>query len=126
VALSGIIERVLTKLRKDPLSFEFRKPVDPKFAPDYYEVITTPMDIGTMLARSREKDYVSLEDFYTDFHLMVSNCHRYNDGRNPGLPPAVDQLLEMLNQEMKKVRTFTMTHGHWRVAYQSINQSINH
>jgi hypothetical protein len=104
VALCGIIEKALTVLRKEPLSFEFRKPVDPVFAPDYYQVITTPMDIGTMLVRSREKDYTTLEDFHNDFQLMVSNCHQYNAGKNPGLPPAADALVVLLNNELKKVR----------------------
>lgn len=39
-------------------------------------------------------EYKSREDFRHDVWQITYNAHKYNDGRNPGIPPIADMLLE--------------------------------
>lgn len=45
--------------------------------PDYYSVITQPMDMGTMRKRLDEGFYPSMDAFVADFRLIVQNAHKY-------------------------------------------------
>ncbi|KAK7057323.1 hypothetical protein R3P38DRAFT_2840584 [Favolaschia claudopus] len=56
----------------------FLKPVSKAEVPDYYEVITTPMDLQTMLKKVKQKQYKSKREFKDDLDLIWSNCFTYN------------------------------------------------
>ena len=43
-------------------------------APDYYDLIKTPMDISHMEKKLKKCEYFSKSQFETDVALMVSNC----------------------------------------------------
>ena len=47
------------------LSHIFREPVKPTadFAPDYFNIIKNPMDLGTVRSKLRNGDYISVEEF---------------------------------------------------------------
>jgi len=45
---------------------------------DYYKVITTPMDMGTIKRRLESFYYVSAQECIDDFNLMFANCYKYN------------------------------------------------
>lgn len=77
------------------VSYLFLKPVSKKEAPDYYEIIKRPMDLSRIKEKVRKMEYKSREDFRHDVWQITFNAHRYNDGRNPGIPPLADQLLEI-------------------------------
>ncbi|KAL0573610.1 Transcriptional activator spt7 [Marasmius crinis-equi] len=56
----------------------FLKPVLKAEAPDYYDVIHTPMDFQTMLKKVKQKQYKSKKEFKDDLDLIWSNCLTYN------------------------------------------------
>ncbi|KAI9654868.1 MAG: Transcriptional activator spt7 [Alyxoria varia] len=53
--------------------------VKQKDAPDYYKVITEPMDIGTMLKKIKQHQYRSKAQFVHDLDRIWENCLFYND-----------------------------------------------
>ncbi|EED85385.1 predicted protein [Postia placenta Mad-698-R] len=56
----------------------FLKPVSKAEVPDYYDVITNPMDLQTMLKKVKQKQYKSKKEFKDDLDLIWSNCFTYN------------------------------------------------
>ncbi|KAH9922095.1 uncharacterized protein B0H18DRAFT_1121112 [Fomitopsis serialis] len=56
----------------------FLKPVSKTDVPDYYEVISNPMDLQTMLKKAKQKQYKSKREFKDDLDLIWSNCFTYN------------------------------------------------
>ncbi|KAK3997378.1 homeotic protein female sterile [Cladorrhinum sp. PSN332] len=57
----------------------FKDPVDPQRdgVPDYFDVITKPMDLSTMKAKMDAKEYTSEDEFLTDMNQIFSNCYTY-------------------------------------------------
>jgi len=70
-------------------SAPFHRPVDPVAlkCPDYLNIIKTPMDLGTALARLEgrggRRAYARPHDFRDDVRLMFSNCRTYNKAGTP-------------------------------------------
>mmetsp|Transcript_19363 Transcript_19363/g.53948 ORF Transcript_19363/g.53948 Transcript_19363/m.53948 type:complete len:421 (-) Transcript_19363:278-1540(-) len=56
----------------------FDRPVDTTVVPDYYKVVKTPMDLGTMLQKINEAEYSRPADFATDMRQVWYNCKLYN------------------------------------------------
>ncbi|MED6142970.1 hypothetical protein PIB30_002256 [Stylosanthes scabra] len=96
VGLANILESIVDAIVKDryDLSYLFVKPVSKKEAPDYLDIIERPMDFSRIRERVRNMEYKSREDFRHDVWQITYNAHKYNDGRNPGIPPIADKLLE--------------------------------
>ena len=44
--------------------------------PDYYDVITHPMDMKTVDEKIKRNSYSNSEDALADFKLMFNNCRR--------------------------------------------------
>ncbi|KAL9240687.1 hypothetical protein vseg_014876 [Gypsophila vaccaria] len=96
VGLANILEEILDVLKaRVEISFLFQKPVSKKEAPDYLDIIERPMDLSTMKEKIRRLEYRSRDEFRHDVWQITYNAHMYNDGRNPGIPPLADQLLEI-------------------------------
>ncbi|KAK6945794.1 TAFII-230 TBP-binding [Dillenia turbinata] len=96
VGLSNVLERIVDTLKdRIEVSYLFLKPVSKKEAPDYLDIIKHPMDLSTIREKVRKMEYKSREDFRHDVWQITFNAHKYNDGRNPGIPPLADQLLEL-------------------------------
>ncbi|XWS09403.1 hypothetical protein CRYUN_Cryun40dG0082200 [Craigia yunnanensis] len=101
VGLSNILERIVETLRANTeVSYLFLKPVSKKEAPDYLDVVQRPMDLSTIRDKVRRMEYKDREDFRHDVWQIAYNAHMYNDGRNPGIPPLADQLLELCDYLM--------------------------
>lgn len=47
--------------------------------PDYYNVITSPMDLSTVEERLHQDQYITPKNFVDDLKLIFSNCRKYND-----------------------------------------------
>ena len=47
-------------------------------APDYYDVITKPMDFSTMSDKVEGHKYQGLDEMEEDFNQMIENCMNYN------------------------------------------------
>ncbi|CAM0909223.1 unnamed protein product [Alopecurus aequalis] len=96
VELSNILEKIVDHLRgQTALSILFLKPVTKKIAPDYYDEIERPMDLGTMRDKARKMEYKNREEFRHDMWQIAYNAHIYNETRHPHIPPMADQLLEI-------------------------------
>ncbi|KAL5705876.1 hypothetical protein ACHQM5_024110 [Ranunculus cassubicifolius] len=96
VGLANILESVVEGLKAAPeVSYLFMKPVSKKEAPDYLNVVKHPMDLSTIKEKVRKLEYKTREDFRHDVWQITFNAHQYNNGRNPGIPPLADQLLEL-------------------------------
>uniref|UniRef100_A0A8C6SIV4 Bromodomain testis-specific protein n=1 Tax=Neogobius melanostomus TaxID=47308 RepID=A0A8C6SIV4_9GOBI len=75
------LERVVLKaLWKHNFSWPFRQPVDAValHIPDYYKIITNPMDLGTIKKRLQNKYYWKAFECIKDFNAMFTNCYMYN------------------------------------------------
>lgn len=95
-ALNALLEMCVLDVINLEYSVVFRAPVKRREVPDYHLVVKKPMDLGTMQKKCRNCKYNSVEEFMADFKLLVSNCHLYNETRNPHLPPTADALLAHL------------------------------
>jgi hypothetical protein len=70
---------LIRQLRDEPISMVFRQPVSRKKGPQYYEVITQPMDIKTLEARLAEGAYGTLEEFANAMRLIWRNAFVFNE-----------------------------------------------
>ncbi|KAJ7597342.1 hypothetical protein C8J56DRAFT_316264 [Mycena floridula] len=70
----------LKKLTTNKHARFFQQPVDPirDQAPNYFQVITKPMDLSTMGAKLEAGKYQDRSQFKDDFLLMISNAKLYN------------------------------------------------
>lgn len=50
-----------------------------KLYPDYYEVISEPIDFLEIENKIRNEQYSSENDLIRDFKLMFANCRHYNE-----------------------------------------------
>ncbi|XP_004288581.1 PREDICTED: transcription initiation factor TFIID subunit 1 isoform X1 [Fragaria vesca subsp. vesca] len=96
VGLANILEHIVETLKERiEVSYLFLKPVSKKEAPDYLNFVERPMDLSTIREKVRKMEYKCREQFRHDVAQITINAHLYNDGRNPGIPPLADQLLEI-------------------------------
>ncbi|XJO77614.1 hypothetical protein BDV3_002171 [Batrachochytrium dendrobatidis] len=73
------LENVLTELKNyTEHSLPFLKPVQKREAPNYFDIIKCPMDLGTMSKKLKALQYNSKEDFANDLYLIWTNCMTYN------------------------------------------------
>ncbi|XP_047229927.1 bromodomain testis-specific protein isoform X3 [Girardinichthys multiradiatus] len=75
------LEKVVMKaLWKHQYSWPFRQPVDAVALglPDYYKIITYPMDLSTIKKRLENKYYWEVSECIKDFSAMFTNCYMYN------------------------------------------------
>lgn len=59
-------------------SWPFRKPVDQKKVPDYYDVIKNPMDLETAQKKLKNKEYTGRDEFRKDIMVIFENARTYN------------------------------------------------
>ncbi|KAL4820908.1 hypothetical protein BDW67DRAFT_74137 [Aspergillus spinulosporus] len=72
-------EKVLSELKAmTEHSSAFLTRVNKRDAPDYYNVIKHPMDLGTMTKKLKALQYKSKQEFVDDLNLIWSNCFKYN------------------------------------------------
>lgn len=76
LALPKYLDEILEKLKADPHALIFLNKVSKKDAPNYYDVIKHPMDLGTVAKKIPL--YRGLADFKADLDLIWDNCLEYN------------------------------------------------
>ncbi|KAJ3124423.1 Transcriptional activator spt7 [Nowakowskiella sp. JEL0407] len=78
-SLYAELTNVLTALKsyKDYVD-PFLQKVTRKEAPNYFNVIKTPMDLGTIAKKLKSKNYKSKMDFKKDLDLVWENCLTFN------------------------------------------------
>ncbi|MCL7050429.1 hypothetical protein MKW94_008576 [Papaver nudicaule] len=91
---------ILRKLMSHQSAWIFNEPVNPrKFnIPDYFTIITKPMDLGTVKRNLRTKSYLDSSAFAGDVRLTFSNAMLYN-------PPDDDvhRLAQELNSDFESL-----------------------
>ncbi|XP_039005999.1 transcription factor GTE12-like isoform X2 [Hibiscus syriacus] len=75
---------LLKALLKHPAAWVFNQPVDPKALgiPDYFSIIKTPMDLGTIKSKLAKNIYIGTDDFVADIRLTFANAMLYNPPSN--------------------------------------------
>ncbi|KAI0050843.1 hypothetical protein FA95DRAFT_1635331 [Auriscalpium vulgare] len=81
----------------------FIKPVSRADVPDYYDVISTPMDLQTMLKKVKQKQYKSKKEFKDDLDLIWSNCFTYNATENHPLRMCATRLKAKAERLLKPI-----------------------
>ena len=76
--INDLFEDIIQQCLDGPKSFIFAAPVSKKLYPDYYDRIEFPMDLSTMRAKTKRREYLKREDFIDDLNLIYSNSIRYN------------------------------------------------
>lgn len=72
-------EKVLSELKAmTEHSTAFLTRVNKRDAPDYYNIIKQPMDLGTMTKKLKALQYKSKQEFVDDLNLIWANCFKYN------------------------------------------------
>mmetsp|Transcript_18297 Transcript_18297/g.37033 ORF Transcript_18297/g.37033 Transcript_18297/m.37033 type:complete len:2677 (+) Transcript_18297:174-8204(+) len=74
--LTTLIEEVI-KIDKSKHGL-FSSPVPREEFPEYYEIITNPMDYGTMKEKLERGEYRSAQAMQKDFVLVMQNCLQFN------------------------------------------------
>ncbi|KAH3763138.1 bromodomain domain protein [Pelomyxa schiedti] len=71
---------IINSLRKHKLASVFNQPVNPQRdgAPDYFEVIKKPMDLGTIKEKLETGMYNEVRDFVEDVQQVWKNACMYN------------------------------------------------
>lgn len=78
VVLSTILEAILKEMRSLPSAQEFLFPVNAKKVPDYYNIVTRPMDLQTIRDNIRQKKYQTRKEFLEDVNQIYENSSLYN------------------------------------------------
>ncbi|KAL7582153.1 hypothetical protein Lser_V15G46198 [Lactuca serriola] len=104
--------KVIKRTMKLNAAEPFNKPVDPISLgiPDYFDIIKTPMDFGTICNNLENGvKYMNSGDVFKDVEYIWSNCVEYNKKG--------DVILEL----MKRVKTYFMKY--WKAAKLQIEQT---
>lgn len=77
VALMPTLEKLV---RQDPESLPFRQPVDAQALgiPDYFDIVTKPIDLGTIKMKLDRGEYKDPWEYVDDVWLMFENAWLYN------------------------------------------------
>ncbi|XP_076931505.1 uncharacterized protein LOC143596684 [Bidens hawaiensis] len=97
---------VIKKVMKMDASEPFNVPVNPVALGilDYFDVIKTPMDFGTICSNLESSiKYMNSEDVYKDVQFIWENCYKYN---NKG-----DYILELMKRVKKNFSKFWSAAG---------------
>ena len=73
--------------------------------PDYYEVITNPMDMTTINSKIKTNAYPTLDACIADFRVMFANCRKYNEEGSEIYKDATT-LEKILLNKAKEIGTF--------------------
>lgn len=98
----GQLLHILNEMQNHQSSWPFQRPVSQDEVPDYYNVITEPMDLETMEKRLEQDHYGSPEDFVRDAKLIFTNCRRYNNESTSYWKNA-NKLEKFMNQKLKEI-----------------------
>lgn len=95
--------KLLHKLMTKREAYVFREPVNRNKFPQYYEVISNPMDLGTIKTKLENNVYASSAAFAEDVRRVWENCYQFN-------PPESDyyryakKLHDVFEDELQKMQ----------------------
>jgi hypothetical protein len=70
---------IVNDIRRVKRFSEFLRPVDPDVYPDYFKVVTRPMDLETLLWRINSDHYGVVDEFIEDFECIVTSAEEFNE-----------------------------------------------
>lgn len=75
-----VARRMMTNLMKCKNAWIFNEPVNPEKNGilDYFDIITNPMDFGTIDSNLKQHKYPNMQSFLSDVELVFDNCFTYN------------------------------------------------
>ncbi|KAH7360378.1 histone acetyltransferase GCN5-like protein [Rhexocercosporidium sp. MPI-PUGE-AT-0058] len=73
------LRRFLGEVQNHKQAWPFLHPVNRDEVPDYYNVITSPMDLSLAEEKLHQDRYLAPKDLVDDLKLIFSNCRKYND-----------------------------------------------
>ncbi|KAI0101607.1 histone acetyltransferase GCN5 [Nemania sp. FL0031] len=73
------LRRFLSQIQFHKQAWPFLNPVNRDEVADYYNVITSPMDLSTIEDKLEHDLYAAPKDLVSDLKLIFSNCRQYND-----------------------------------------------
>ncbi|PPD72050.1 hypothetical protein GOBAR_DD31052 [Gossypium barbadense] len=97
---------VIKKVMKMEAAAPFNEPVNPEALgiPDYFDIIDTPMDFGTICNNLESGDkYIDSEDVFKDVQYIWDNCCKYN---NKG-----DAILDLMRRVKKNFMKYWTAAG---------------
>lgn len=92
--------------RRHPRSLPFRKPVDPValgIYPAYNQIITHPMDLGTIKTQIDNNFYTSKDDLIADIQLVWNNAKKFNP-KGHGIYEAAEFLEKFTHERTDKIK----------------------
>ncbi|KAK9241039.1 Bromodomain-containing protein [Lipomyces kononenkoae] len=71
---------MIRSLKRLKDAYPFLVPVDPikLNVPDYFKIVSHPMDLSTMEKKLSSSQYSTVDQFVADFDLMIANCIKFN------------------------------------------------
>ncbi|KAI1790367.1 hypothetical protein LXA43DRAFT_511803 [Ganoderma leucocontextum] len=105
-SLEGLLHdlRMVTMDNRDAEAF--LKPVAKSEVPDYYDYITTPMDLQTMLKKVKQRHYKSKQEFKDDLDQIWSNCFQYNATEDHPLRQCASRLSLKAERLLKNITDY--------------------
>ncbi|RPD57818.1 hypothetical protein L226DRAFT_575970 [Lentinus tigrinus ALCF2SS1-7] len=105
-SLEGLLHdlRMVTMDNRDAEAF--LKPVAKSEVPDYYDIISNPMDLQTMLKKVKQRHYKSKKEFKDDLALIWSNCFTYNATEDHPLRQCATRLKAKAERLLKNITDY--------------------
>lgn len=99
-------------LLAQPSAYPFQVPVDPVALriPDYFTVIHTPMDLGTVLGKLTDNAYVDVQSAIDDLRLIFRNAQTYNPPRHP-IHDVASNLSRLFELKLKSILAYWRSQG---------------
>ena len=69
--------KLLREVTRHTHAWPFLKAVDPTQFPDYYQVVTNPIDLGMIERGLKNNQYEDANEFYADLKRVWANCYAY-------------------------------------------------
>jgi len=76
--LNEIFENIIDSCIKFDKNKFFVSEVKKKDAPNYYDVIMNPIDLGKMKNKAKRQEYINREQLMADMQLLRVNAETYN------------------------------------------------
>jgi len=103
VILADRFEQIRQVVEKRPNSQPFHKKVDKRAFPNYYEIISDPIDLQTIGIKNNPKyEYKTTDSFLADFELMKKNAAKFNGEKH--------HITKEANEIYKYVSNFISAH----------------
>lgn len=95
-------EGLVAQLMNHPSAYPFNAPVDAKALniPDYYKVITKPMDLLTVKTKIKSGEYSTVLEIAEDVRQVWKNAFAYNPPRHP-ITAMATTLQSLFEKEMR-------------------------